>query len=180
MIIKYRLTTPENDDFYLDIEMFDENTFLDFHFAIIEACKFDNQVITTFYLSDENWDFQDEIIFTRFDEVLKAEMPLMEETRLSFFNPVKGQRYLYVFDEIHQRGFFIEIISVRDLKKTETKDNFPKFNIKGIPPQQFDLEFEEDELRNDFENDFDDDDFEEDLFGDDFGGDFSNNYSDDY
>lgn len=134
MILKYKIFTPEEDDFLLEIEIDEESTFLDLHNAITKACKYNQKEITSFYLSDDSWDYGVEILRTRFDDELQTETLIMEETKLNHFSPEVGQRYLFVFDEILQRGFFIEISSVKNPKKT---DKYPKVTITGKVPSQY-------------------------------------------
>lgn len=167
MIIKYKITTSENDDFLLEIELPKDKTFMDFHYAIVQACDYDPQMPGTFFLSDQMWDYHNEIIIERFDEESQANLLLMEETNLEHFNPFKGQRYLYVFDDIMQRGFFIEISNIRPLKQTEKLTDFPKFKLKEKPPKQFEIDSDFDKVENEdvnnFEENFDDIDNLDDL-----------------
>lgn len=174
MILKYKIFTPEEDDFLLEIEIDENSTFLDLHYAITKACNYNQKEITSFYLSDDGWDFGVEILRTRFDNELQPETLIMEETKLNHFSPVVGQRYLFVFDEILQRGFFIEISNIKNPKKSES---YPKIIVSGKAPAQY-TKIEDDNakhsktkghgnINDDFDMDFDDlEDFDE--FDDEF------------
>lgn len=161
MVIKFKIFTPEEDDFLLEIEIDENSTFFDLHSAIIKACSYNQKEITSFYLSDKNWDYGTEILCTRFDEESQAESLIMEEIKLNHFSPEVGQRYLFVFDEIMQRGFFIEIVNI---KKENKKNKLPKILISGKTPAQYEnieIESINGKKSNKINDDFDFDNFDD-------------------
>jgi hypothetical protein len=137
MIIKYRVISGEKDDFVRDIELFSDSTFMDFHLAIEASCDFDPNLITTFYLSNKSWDKLDEVALDRIDAELQAEVLLMEETKLEHFEPVVGQRFIYIFDFFSVRAFFIEIVNIRKSTKDDEHLEFPICTLShGKSPRQ--------------------------------------------
>lgn len=184
-IIKYKITTPEEDDFLLEIEIPCEKTFLDLNNAILQIVGYDTKMNYTFFLSDEKWDYRDEIIFECWDEKTQSELLLMKDTLLTHFDPIKGQRYLYVFDDINQRGFFIEIGRVRNLRKSEKEEDFVKYSLKGKIPKQLELDqnieqIDENEMLEEFDDLLEDDLFEDINLAEDEYGAYSDSYDDDF
>lgn len=164
MLIKYRLISGENEDFVRDIEIHEENSFLDLNLAIQDACNFDSSFLSTFYLSNKSWDKLDEIVQDKIDAETQGDVLLMEDTKLSHFEPELGQRYIYIFDFFSIRAFFIEIVNIRNIEKTDHLLEFPICTLsKGKAPEQV---FIDDIAENDEFNDNyyeDDDDYDDDL-----------------
>lgn len=173
MIIKYRIISGENDDFVRDIEIHDDSTFLDLHLAIQSACDFDPSLLTTFYLSDKNWNKLDEIVLDLIDAETQADALIMEETKLSHFSPVAKQRYIYIFDFFSVRAFFIEIVNIRQSTKDDVLLEFPICTLshEKSPSQIFIDDIDEDDI-----DDFDEDDDDEDYDDDDINFDNIDNY----
>ena len=55
MIFHFLLLIDEIEDFVLEIQLHEDNTFLDFHRAIQQALNFDNNSLASFWRTDENW-----------------------------------------------------------------------------------------------------------------------------
>jgi hypothetical protein len=158
MIIKYRLISGENEDFVRDIEIYSDSTFFDLHMSIQAACNYDPNLITTFFLSNDNWDKVQEIILEKIDEESQKDLMLMSETRLDIFAPEIGQRYIYIFDFFSVRSFFIEIVNIREAVKEDLKLEFPICTLsKSKAPEQIFVDDINDEDFLDEFNDFDED-----------------------
>ncbi len=167
MIIKYRLISGENEEFVRDIEIHEENSFLDLSLAIQDACKFDPSLLSTFYLSNKSWDKLDEIVQDRIDAESQSDALLMEETRLNHFEPKIGQRYIYIFDFFSIRAFFIEIVNIRKVEKTDHLLEFPICTLsKGKAPEQIFID--------DIDEDFEEDDFYDDDYDDGYDDGYDN------
>lgn len=189
-IIKYKIS--DEYEFVREIEMKDDMTFKDLHTAIQKACKYDPSLITMFYIADENWEVSDEreneILLERMDEKTQQDCRLMEDTALNFVKPEKGQKYLYLYDLLSERSFFVEVVDVRNFTKKEEKVKFPKCTYaEGLPPQQIELDdiTEElggneqleqfDEFDEEEENPYYDNEFEDGY--DEFGGGYNDDYN---
>ena len=157
MIIKYRLISGESDVFVRDIEMISDNTFEDLHNAIQVSCDYDSSLMSSFYLSNKNWDKLQEIVEAKIDEEFQTDVLLMKETKLSDMNPKKFQRYIYIFDFFSVRAFFIEIVNIRDKTCEDEKLEFPVCTLsQGKAPKQI---FIDDSIPDDFDNDEDSEDY---------------------
>lgn len=164
MIIKYRIISGENDDFVRDIEIFSDNTFHDLHLAIQSSCDYDPSLLATFYLSNKAWDKLDEIVQELIDAETQEDVKLMKETTLEYFEPIIGQRYIYIFDFFSVRTFFIEIVNIRKKTKDDENLEFPICTLHHgkAPRQVFIDDINEDELGiSDDMNGFDDDDLDD-------------------
>lgn len=174
MIIKYRITHEDDDNFVCEIEFNSNATFYDLHLAIQETCNYDKNLIVNFFLSNSEWDELDEIALTQFDADIQADVAIMAETPLTQYSPYIGQRYIYVFDIIFQRYLHIEIINIRDVNKEDKKKTFPSCILnEGIAPKQNIIEDLDDnilqnidfELDTDnqtcFDDDIDDEDYDD-------------------
>lgn len=189
-IIKYKIS--DDEVFVREIELKEDSSFLDLHTAIQKACKYDPSLITMFYIVDENWEIdeepENEILLERMDEKTQQDCRLMEDTPLNFVKPEKGQKYLYMYDLLSERCFFVEVIDIRNFTKKDENLKFPKCTYaEGFPPKQiemdnFDEEFEEDpslEDLDDFdeeeENPYYDNEYEDGY--DEFGGGYNDDYN---
>ena len=151
----------EKDEFVRDIEIPTDANFHDLHLAIQLACEYDNSLMTSFYISDNDWDKGQELVIQKMDEESQQDVMLMEEVLLSKFINKIGNRLIYIFDFFSVRFFFIEVVNIRN--KTD-KDNTLEFPIStlsnGEAPAQIlvdeldDLSFDDDV--NDEFNDYED------------------------
>jgi hypothetical protein len=158
-IIKYRIVSTYDDNFVRDIEIEEDKTFMDLHLAIQSACNYDPSLLTTFFLSNKNWDKLQEISAECIDPEAQKEVMLMDSTKLSKFNPVVGQRYIYIFDFFSVRAFFIEIVNIREKSESDEKLEFPICTLShGNPPEQvFVDDITEDDIEGEGFYDIDDD-----------------------
>ncbi len=159
MIIKYRLISAESDEFVRDIEIYSDNTFEDLHNAIQVSCDYDSLLMSSFYLSNKNWDKLQEIVEEIIDEEFQTEVMLMKETELSDLEPKKAQRYIYLFDFFSERSFFIEIVNIREETSEDEKLEFPVCTLsQGEAPKQI---FIDDEIPDDFDDEATDEFFDD-------------------
>lgn len=170
MIYKFLLLSDEVDNFSREIEIGSDASFLQFHTTILESVGYDKKQITSFFICGENWEKQEEITLLEMDSSSEFDNYLMEETKLDEFIEDEGQRLLYVFDNLTERAFFIElkaIISGRYLSAgvcTLSKGKAPVqiMDLDDFTSNQkvnFDTEFYGDE-------EFDLEELDEDSFGD--------------
>lgn len=189
-IIKYKVS--DDAEFVREIELKDDSSFKDLHTAIQKACKYDPSLITMFYIANGDWEVDDEpeneILLERMDEKTQQDCRLMEDTPLNFVKVEKGQKYLYMYDLLSERCFFVEVVDVRNFTKKDEKAKFPKCTFaEGLPPQQIEMddleeEFEEnpniedfDEFDEEEENPYYDNEFEDGY--DEFGGGYNDDYN---
>jgi hypothetical protein len=168
-ILKIRVLTDENDRFVREWEVRTDMTLLDLHDFMCDELKYDNSVISSFYISNEEWDklqqFTSENVGDDSGEIL-----MMEDIQLGAILQQKGDRLIYVFDPFGDRALYLEVAA---LTLFDPSVNYPRLiDWRGDAPDQFDASL----LKGDSDEDFFEDAFDE--FADFEGED--DNYSDEY
>ena len=149
MVYKFRIISNEVKEFVRDIEIDPDQTFYDFHKALIENFHYDKSQIASFFLTTDEWEKEQE--FTLFDmsEGENNSTITMDSAVIRDYVKTIKQRLLYLFDFFNDRALFIELADI--LEKTEDTE-YPRFTRKqGCPPPQLlmdnlnfeDLDFEE-------------------------------------
>jgi hypothetical protein len=150
-ILTFRILSPENPKFIRDIDVPDEKRFYDLHMGIQAACNYDYSQMTSFYMSNQDWEKLEEISMMPMEEDTE-EAPLnMKNTLLKDKLEAKGQRLLYLFDFFSVRMMFIELVNIRQMGPEEAKLNYPRVIASAgeAPPQlvvdDFDADIDLDE-----------------------------------
>lgn len=133
MVYRFLLLSDEADDFKREIQISSQATFLDFHEEILKTTGYDKNQIYSFFLCGDDWSKQTEITLIEMDTSFEEDSYVMESTILEDLLEEEHQKLLYVFDQLHERVFFIElreIITGKDLKKSVCTKSV------GDPPQQ--------------------------------------------
>lgn len=168
MTIRLRIISGEDENFYRDIEISGSETFLTLHNFIQQLLKFDEGQMASFFMTDEEWQKNEEITLMDMDE--NSETFIMSETTINHFIKDKKQRLLYLFDFFNDRNLFIEAYEINNNTSTETKcigeqgeapEQLDMSSIladsMGEPSQETDLGLSADELLGYSDSDFDDD-----------------------
>lgn len=144
MLFKFAIVCDEAEDFFREITIDSDATFLKLNQAILDACGYDDSQITSFCTCSDEWETQQQIV--REDMGTSAEdedIYIMADTRLSDLLEEEDQKLVYTFDPIADRVFYIEltdIVTGKSLKEprcTSSRGNAPK-QVEG-----FDLDFTE-------------------------------------
>ncbi|HOE04204.1 MAG TPA: hypothetical protein PLZ52_03220 [Bacteroidales bacterium] len=167
MIIKFRLISPEEENFVRDIEISGDDSFLDLHEAIQAACDYDPSMLTAFYVSNNHWDKGQEIVLQIMDEDEQKDSLLMDETIISSFYSKKGEKLIYIYDFFSVRHFLLEVVNVRQADAADANLSYPICTLcSGIAPQQIKVDEisaagYSDDLSDEFDElDLDEEDFE--------------------
>jgi len=188
MIYKIILLSDEVDNFKRVISIDADATFLELHDAILDAVGYTKDQPTSFFLCDDDWTKLTEITLIEMDTSSEEDNYIMEKTRLSEGLEEEGQKFMFIFEYLTERAFFLElneIISGRQDKPecVQSVENPPEqfTSIDDISPTSAllsDLGLDE-EFYGDKE--FDMDELDEDGF-DGLGGGFDsgNPYDDSY
>lgn len=133
MLYRIKFISDEVDGFLREIKIDSEATFLDLNKAILSACNYPDDQLTSFYICDEEWERGTQI--TREDMGLsnsEEDIFVMEKTRLSDFIEDAEQHLAYVFDPFNNRCFYLDVKEVIPGENLETpiisrsKGNAPK------------------------------------------------------
>lgn len=141
MIYEIRIISEEVPDFLRVIQIDGQATFLDLYEAIIKECGYEDSMIASFFLCDEDWVRGTEI--TREDMGVgrvDVDIYAMEEVPLNQLLE-EEQRMELVYDTFNERFFSLE---VDDVLPGQSLDGFVCTVSEGVAPAQliedFDME----------------------------------------
>ena len=174
MVYRFLLLSDETDTFKREIQISSQATFLDFHNEIMKNTGYDSNQLYSFIICGDDWTKQTEVTQIEMDTSSEEDSYTMDNTCLEDLVTEENQKLLYVFDQLSERGFFIElrqIITGKDLKSPVCTKSV------GTPPKQFldynlaAMDFTTPDLDEEFygEDDYDDeelDGFDSDSFDD--------------
>ncbi|GAO29540.1 IS1096 element passenger TnpR family protein [Geofilum rubicundum] len=132
MIYFFRAISNESDEFLFDIAINSEAKFVDLHHFIQQQLNFDPAQMTSFFLTDEDWQKEKEI--TLIDMMVDDDSSaVMDQVRLEEFLNAPKQRLLYAFDLFAERVLFMELTDITEGSVKETTC----VRMEGTPPPQF-------------------------------------------
>ena len=106
MIYRLLLLSDENDFFQREITIDAEASFLQLNDFILDSLNYSRKELTTFYVSDEEWQKGQEVTLMDMSFGKSEEDSfLMESTRLEELIENRGDRLIFIFDMISERGF---------------------------------------------------------------------------
>ena len=133
MIYKFLIISDEADNFAREISIDSEATFLDLHDAILDSVKYTKDQLTSFFICDDEWEKKTEITLVDMNSSYEDDIYVMKDTRLSELLEDEKQRLLFIYDNLTERAFFMElreIVPGKNLEKPVCTKSI------GIPPQQ--------------------------------------------
>ncbi len=135
MTIRLRLISGEDEDFIRDIEIGGEATFFDLHSFIQKLLNFEEGQMASFFITDEEWNKEDEITLMDMTMDESSEIFIMADTKIKQFITKQKQRLLYVFDFFNERNLFIECYNTTLNECNQIQCLYSA----GNPPEQLDL-----------------------------------------
>ena len=132
MVYRFLLLSDETDDFKREIQINSQATFLDFHEEILKCTGYDTNQLYSFFTCGDDWSKQTEITLIEMDTSSEEDCYVMENTVLEDLIEEEHQKLLYIFDQLNERVFFIElreIITGKNLKEpvcTKSAGSAPK------------------------------------------------------
>lgn len=138
MVYRFKIWFDDIDDVYRWIEIKPSHTFLDLNNIIQESIGFDDLGDASFFISDDRWRRNSEIIKTSpatKDNLAGDESTsLMAETKIRSCINDPHQRFIYVFDNTAQWTLFCELISIEE---SSGKHTYPRvYRTEGKAPRQ--------------------------------------------
>lgn len=109
MIYKFLILSDEVDNFVREIEINSDATFLKLNNAILASVKYQTDQITSFFHCMNGWEKHEEITLIEMDNNPEIDTYVMEHTHLDEFVNEEGDRLIFVFDNLTERSFFIEL-----------------------------------------------------------------------
>jgi hypothetical protein len=163
MVYHFLILSDEAANFRREIKISPDATFLDLHRAILDATKYRQDEMYSFFICDDDWSKKVEITLVDMDASSEVDTYLMETTVLDELIEDEHQKLLYVFDYLMERSFFIElsgIITGQNIDK-------PICSLAvGLPPPQT-ISLEEMEKRIDRQFDVGEEFYGDDEYNDD-------------
>lgn len=140
MIYKFTIISEEVEGFVRDIQIDSESTFLALHNSILASVDYSQVSNASFYICDQYWDKENEVLLQEIDSNPEFDTWLMEDTTLDHFLEEERQRIIHIFDLENERGFHIELT---EIIPGESLDEDKCTRSKGEAPLQF---LDEDEV----------------------------------
>ena len=170
MLFKIVFVSDEIDDFLCEITIDADATFLDLNKAILKACNYTDDQITSFYTCNENWEQQDQIIREDIgDNSEDRDIFLMEKTHLRDLIEDVDDHLVFEFDPLSGRMFFMkvkDIVTGKELKGpvcSKSEGNAPA-QLKDADSTLKGINTKDDQMMDGDENFFGSDGFNEDEF----------------
>lgn len=120
-VLYFRILSDQDEEFFRDIEILSDQTFLDFHEMIQRSIDFDGNELASFYQCDRDWNKEFEITLIDMEE---DELPIimMKRAKIKDFLADRHQRFLYEYDFLNTITLFIELMQT---KKPESGKKYP-------------------------------------------------------
>lgn len=159
MIYRFKITSSEIEDFVREIEIGDEQTFLELHNAIQESLGYDNSQMASFYQIDTEGERGIEVALFEMNTEDDDNMNVvaMDVAMIREFVTKENPEMIYVFDFFSNRYFNMKLVKKGIAKANE---NYPKICLtQGEAPVQIimdaenfdDVDFEKMNLNSDLD-----------------------------
>ncbi len=167
VIVTLRMLSDEDDNFVRDYEVPLDINMLDLHKFINRDLNFDDSTMSSFFVSDKNWERHTELTLIDMGEDNDSEdAPIaMESVSLGQVINQLHDRLIYLFDMFENRAMYLEMT---EAKKPDAAREYPYCAFAhGAAPDQFSAEMNPenvsifDEAMDDFA-DFEGDDYYDD------------------
>jgi hypothetical protein len=115
-IYRFKVLFEDQDGFYREFELQSDQTFLDFHLAIVANLKLDPGMLSSFFTCNDHFRKKQEISLVDMDQEptdgTGKPVLIMEECRLNDFIDDPHQKLLYVYDYLNYWTFYIELLRI--------------------------------------------------------------------
>jgi hypothetical protein len=166
MIFKFRALSDEADDFVRDYEVSYDMNLREFHGFICDNLDFDDRVMSSFFLSDGDWDRGKEYTLIDMGQDASDDVAPMDKVSLGQIIHNSNDRLIFQFDAFGNRALYLELIGTGQAVADVDYPHVSK--SEGDAPEQFDATAVDEQSMFDeaFEEfgDFEGDDYYEDEF----------------
>ena len=134
MLFKIVFVSDESEDFLREIIIDADSTFLDLNKIILTTCQYLDNQITSFYICNDQWEQQEQIIREDLGEKTSdKDTYLMEKTLLRDLIEDVGDHLIFEFDTLSGRMFFMKI---KDIITGKNLNNPICIKSEGKAPKQ--------------------------------------------
>jgi hypothetical protein len=132
-ILRFRVVLDTTEDVFRDIEVAAEQTFEQLYDTIVQSFEFKGGVMSSFFISNENWDKGQEITLLDMSEKGESEF-VMSKCVLNDFMVDERQRIILVYDFMRMWIIYVELI---DEFTAPAGSHYPKVSMKfGDAPDE--------------------------------------------
>lgn len=119
LIYKFKISFEDQTDFSREIALRADQTFEDFHQALLGNLGLDPGMLASFYLCDHHFRKLKEIRLTDTNTVSGESQnpPLMQDAALKDYIDDPHQRLLFIYDSLNQWTFYIEMFKIQPADK---------------------------------------------------------------
>lgn len=132
-IYRFRVAFEDYEDVYRIIDMPSKGTFLELHQEIHKSTSYNEEVASSFYVSNDQWKKGTEITHLPSARKKEAGVLLMEDVRLSKFIDDPHQKFYYIYNFDRPYDFHVELVKI--LKEEEGKVYPALFSSVGQAPK---------------------------------------------
>ena len=130
MRLKFRIILNVKEDVLRDIIVDASTSLLEFSKIISDQFGFDSTEISTFHLSNENWEQLEEIKIFKIDD----QDEIMDKAPISNYFVLNGDKMIFVYDFLNYWTFFVELYEIDELISSKSK--FESINSVGNVPKE--------------------------------------------
>lgn len=109
MVYKFLVGSEEAENFKLEIMIDSEDTFMRLRNTILDAAGYDKDQVDSFYICDEEWNKEEEVMVMDMGLDSDDDLWLMDDTPLEELLEDEGQRLKFVFDMMSERYFYMRL-----------------------------------------------------------------------
>jgi len=117
MQLKLRVILNVKEDVLRDIITVSDISLKEFNKILYSVFGFETQEVSTFFLTNDNWEQLDEIKIFKIDE----NDQIMDKTSISNFFNLKNDKIIYVYDFLNYWTFFIELYDIGEYVEMDKK-----------------------------------------------------------
>ena len=186
----FRVLNDENTDFLREVQILEDQTFIDFHDFLVDICNFQGNELASFYVCDDLWNKMEEIslIDMSLDEPDKVDdeeeneglvalpMRIMENTLIADIVKTKHQKLIYEFDFMCPIVLNIECVRIEN---TDSDDYPLCIKSEGDLEEIIDKQMEDKRFNSFDESNFDEENFHDEDTEDSEDMEDSGDYEDD-
>ena len=111
MIYHFQISSQESQNFRLEVELDEKQTFFEFHSVIQKSLGYESHQLASFFISDKKWLKLKEISMLDLG-VNGSPFFIMQQTKLAELINMINQKLIYTFDFLNDRSFFIELTGI--------------------------------------------------------------------
>ena len=112
MVYRFTIISDEVENFVRVIKIDSDATFYDLHKAILDACNYKDDQMTSFFICEDDWEKREEITLEEMERSSDEDTFVMKDTPISDLVEDEKQKLIYVFDPLTDRCLFIELSEI--------------------------------------------------------------------